>query len=225
VIGLDPRLRVALALTAIGLVAAAPRPGAALAIAAVALAAVVRRGGRIGRLAAAPVLLGAVSAAAAALAPRAVPGATARGLVVAARVLAGGAVGAWLCATLAVPALLGALASAHCPRALLELLALAARQVAALAGAAAGVREAQRARLGYAGLRRGVRSAGQLAGAVTSRAVDRAAALADTLAVRGEPPVDPLPPLRLPGARGAALGAGTVLALAGCALLGWGTPW
>jgi cobalt/nickel transport system permease protein len=217
---LDPRLRVALAVAAIALVTAAPRPGAALAVAAVALADVIRRGGQLRRLLVAPLLLGAITAVAAALAARGAPDATARGFRIAARALAGGAVGAWLCATVPLPALLGALASFRCPRALLELLALAVRQVAALAGAAVAVREAQRARLGYAGLRRGLGSAGQLAGAVASRAVDRAATLSDVLAVRGEPPIRPLPPLRFP----VAIGTGAVLALAGCALLGWGTP-
>lgn len=219
--GLDPRLRLALALTALAMVAAAPRPGAALAVAATALAAVVRRSGRVRRLVATPVLLGAVTAAAAALAPRGAPDATAHGVLVGARVFAGGALGAWLCATLPLPSLLGALASARCPRALLELLSLAARQMAALGGAAAAVREAQRARLGYSGLRRSVRSAGLLAGALASRAVDRAETLSDALAARGEPPIDPLPALRLPAARG----AGATLLLACAALLGWGTPW
>ncbi|WP_243337869.1 CbiQ family ECF transporter T component [Anaeromyxobacter soli] len=221
----DPRLRLALGLAALALVAAVPHPGPALAVAAVALASVGARGGRLGRLVLAPVLLGAVTASAAALAPRAAPDATARGLLVAARVLAGGAVGAWLCATLPLPALLCALAWARCPRPLVELLALAARQAASLSAAAASVRDAQRARLGYAGLGRAIDSAGQLAGAVTSRAMDRAAALADTVAVRGEPPVDALPPLAAGAAGGAALVSAIAIALVACALFGGGRPW
>lgn len=218
-----PRLRIAVALAAIGVAAAAPRPAAALAIAAVALAAAVRRRERVLRRVALPLLLGAVTAAAG-LASGA-PDAAARGTRIAARVLAGGAVGAWLCATVPLPALLGALAWARCPRPILELLALAARQLEALAGAAASVRDGQRARLGYAGLRRGVGSAGQLMGAVASRAMDRAVTLSDVLAVRGEPPIDPLPPLRAPAAGEAAVWAGLVVALGSVVLLGWGTQW
>jgi energy-coupling factor transporter transmembrane protein EcfT len=211
----DPRLRLAVALVAIGLAASSPRPAGALAVAAVALAAALRRGRRVVGLFAAPALLALVASVS--------TGAAGRGLAIFSRVLAGGAVAAWLASSLPFRAFLAALAWARCPAALLELLALAERQVGTIAAAAAGVREAQRARLGYEGLGRAIRSAGLLAGAVTGRAFDGAVATAECLAVRGEPAMDALPPIAWGGARDTTLAAMAAAALAGCAAAGWAT--
>ncbi|MFL5261375.1 MAG: CbiQ family ECF transporter T component [Anaeromyxobacteraceae bacterium] len=213
----DPRLRLAVALLAIAVAASAPRPAGALAIAALALAAALWRGARprVVCLLATPALLGVVAAA--------FGGGAVRGLAISSRVLAGGCVAAWLGTALPFRGLLAALAWARCPRAVVELLALAERQVADLGLAVAGVREAQRARLGYGGLCRGVRSGGVLAGAVTGRAFDRAVATAECLAIRGEPGFDALPPVRWGGAPDAALAGVAAIALAGCAAAGWGT--
>jgi cobalt/nickel transport system permease protein len=213
----DPRLRLGVALVAIAVAASSPRPAGALAIAALALAAALWRGARprVVGLLAAPALLGLVLAASG--------GGAARGLAIASRALAGGAVAAWLGTALSFRGLLAALTWARCPSAIVELLALAERQVADLALAVAGVREAQRARLGYGGLASALRSGGVLAGAVTGRAFDRAVATAECLAVRGDPGVDALPPVAWGGARDAALAGVAGAALALCAAAGWGT--
>jgi energy-coupling factor transporter transmembrane protein EcfT len=214
----EPRLRLAIALAAIALAGASPRPAGALAVAAVAVLALA--GARARRRHALRVLgTSAVLAAIAAL-----MGGVTTAMPVLARALAGGAVAAWLVATLPLAGLLAALAWARCPTPLLELLALAERQIGQLARAVDGVREAQRARLGYEGFVRRVRSTGVLAGAVTARAFDLAAATAECLAVRGDPTLGALPPPRWSASRDGPLAASAVAALAACAAIAWGTP-
>jgi cobalt/nickel transport system permease protein len=221
----DPRVRIAAALAAIGIAAAAPRPIAPLAVAAVALAAAWRRrGARVLRLLGPACLLGAVAAAGTALAP-AGAGAPGRAVLVFSRVLAGTAVSAWLAASVTLRELLGVLAWARCPAALLEIISLAHRQVGALGAAAASVRDAQRARLGYASLAATVRSAGLLGGALASRALDGAAATAECLAVRGDPGLAGIAPPRWSGPRDARAAAAVGVALAASAALAWGLPW
>jgi len=139
-----------------------------------------------------------------------------------ARVAACGAVGAALAAAAPLADLLAALAWAHVPAPLLELVALAERQRHALAEGASRIRDAQRLRLGWVGLRRSVRSLGALAGAAACRALAQADVTADALALRGA--AGPLVPasLPVPTRRDAAVAVIAALGLASCALVARG---
>jgi len=139
-----------------------------------------------------------------------------------ARVAACGAVGAALAAAAPFPDLLAALAWAHVPAPLLELFALAERQRHELAEAAWRVRDAQRLRLGWVGLRRSMRSAGALAGAAACRALAQADVTADALALRGA--AGPLAPASLPPPtrRDAAVAVTAALGLAASLVAGAG---
>ncbi len=140
------------------------------------------------------------------------------GTLLLARVAACGAVGAALVAAAPFADLLAALAWAYVPAPLLELVALAERQRHALAEAAWRIRDAQRLRLGWIGLRRSVRSAGALVGAAACRALVQADVAADALALRGAAgPLAPTP-LPLPTRRDAAVALAAALGLAACAL-------
>lgn len=131
-----------------------------------------------------------------------------------ARVVACSAVGAALAAAAPFPDLLAALSWAHVPAPLLELFALAERQRHELAEAGWRVRDAQRLRLGWVGLRRSMRSAGALAGAAACRALAQADVTADALALRGAAgPLAPAP-LPAPSRRDAAVAVIAALGLA-----------
>lgn len=214
----DARIKLGLVLAALLLSLAARQPVTPLLIAAFALASLlVLRGAErrllppLGALAAAvglPVLLVWLYRG---------PGAA---LVLGARVAGASTAGLWLVSTTDVASLEAALAWLRVPRVLVELLGVSYRQVHALREAAATARESQALRLGYAGVRRGLRSAGTLAGFVVGRAVDRSRALADSLALRGytgDLPVRTPAPL---GGRDAFLALGGAASLAVSALAG-----
>ena len=71
------------------------------------------------------------------------------------------------------------------PKSFLELLVLIYRYIFVLVEEAVVIRDAQRARLGYRGWHRGIRSAGALGGSIILRAYDRASAAFDAMVARG----------------------------------------
>jgi energy-coupling factor transporter transmembrane protein EcfT len=102
-----------------------------------------------------------------------------------ARVLGALAVGGWLSAVSSPEELLVALGWYRVPPALLEILALAARYTSVLRDAMDTGQSAQTLRLGYAGLRTSLRSAGVLAGFVVGRAFDQALVTGQAMQLRG----------------------------------------
>lgn len=240
--GADPRLAIALALAVMATALGAPRAGAALWLATCALVALLRATGWRAapwRTLAAAWALGAGAALLRALLStepplRAVhlsghawslssPG-LAQGGQLLSRVLATTLATAWLAARTPARDLAAALAWARCPPALLDLLLLSARYRHVLGDSLATVRAAQTLRLGYVGALRSVQSAGALAGALTCRALDQSAAVAEAMRLRGD---SGAAGLHLPrsSARANLLIAGRgALALGGAALL-WSAPW
>jgi len=192
----DPRvaLGVAIAAWCVALAARGPVGPFAVAGLAVGVVAALRRLRALRALA--PALLAGAFAAALQALLGATPDRLGGAALLLARVAACSAVGAALAAAAPFPDLLAALAWAHVPAPLLELFALAERQRHALAEAAWRVRDAQRLRLGWVGLRRSMRSAGALAGAAACRALAQADVTADALALRGA--AGPLAPASLP---------------------------
>ena len=81
--------------------------------------------------------------------------------------------------------MLGALRRARLPAALVDIMLLVYRFVAIALEAADHARTAQASRLGYAGLRRSIRSSGRLAAALLPRVLDRAVRMQTGLASRG----------------------------------------
>ena len=81
--------------------------------------------------------------------------------------------------------MLGALRRARLPAPIVDIMMLVYRFVAIALEAAANARTAQAGRLGYSGLRRSIRSSGQLAAALLPRVLDRAARMQIGLASRG----------------------------------------
>lgn len=108
-----------------------------------------------------------------------------RGAAILARVF--GAVSAVLFLTMTTSAhrLLSAAASLRAPRAFVEVALLTYRYVFVLIEDAATVYQAQKGRLGYVGLGRGIRSLGTLAGAVFLRAYGQAEATGASMSLRG----------------------------------------
>ncbi len=214
----DPRVALGVAAVAWCIALASRGPAGPLAVAALAVSvvAVMRR------LRALRALAPALVAGALAAVLQALLGATSDHLGGAAlllgRVVACAAVGAALAAAAPFPDLLAALAWARVPVPLLELVALAERQRHALAEAAWRIRDAQRLRLGWIGLRGSMRSAGTLVGAAACRALVQADVVADALVLRGA--AGPLAPVSLPRPtrRDAAVAVTAALALAACAL-------
>lgn len=98
-----------------------------------------------------------------------------------------GAVTAVLFLTMTTPAhrLLSAAASLKAPKALVEISLFAYRFVFVLIEDAATVYQAQRGRLGYSGVRLGVKSLATLAGSVFFRAYGQAEATGESMALRG----------------------------------------
>ena len=81
--------------------------------------------------------------------------------------------------------MLGRCAGRGYRRPIVDIMMLVYRFVAIALEAAANARTAQAGRLGYAGLRRSIRSSGQLAAALLPRVLDRAARMQIGLASRG----------------------------------------
>jgi cobalt/nickel transport system permease protein len=109
----------------------------------------------------------------------------AHGLLLAARIFAATSCGAWLTSTLPIRELVAALAWLRAPAPLLELLLLAHRSRHVLGEAIQTIHAAQTMRLGWTDWRRGIASAGVLAGATSCRALDHASATAEAMALRG----------------------------------------
>lgn len=204
---LDPRVRLGAAVAAWSVALATPHPATAAGIATLAL---LLRLGRPRPLHALgfPALLALLAALVLSAAGRG----SAAGLL-AARIVAAGWVGAALVAWLPLCELLGALAWARVPPALLEIVAIGDRQRHALGDYAQAVRDAQRLRLGWSGPRRALRSLGGLAGLAVCRAVSQAEISSDAMALRGargrlHHPLQPCP-----GWRNGLFAAGTAAAL------------
>ncbi|HEX9308662.1 MAG TPA: CbiQ family ECF transporter T component [Anaeromyxobacter sp.] len=218
----DPRIALGVAVAAWCVALASRHAAGPLAVAALAVAVVaaLRRVRALRALA--PTLVAGVIAAALQALLGASPDRLGAAALLVARVAACGAVGAALAAAAPLSDLLAALAWAHVPAPLLELVALTERQRHALAESAWRIRDAQRLRLGWIGLRRSVRSMGALAGAAACRALAQADVTADALALRGA--AGPLAPASLsaPTRRDAAVAVTAALGLAACALLAGG---
>jgi cobalt/nickel transport system permease protein len=141
------------------------------------------------------------------------------------RVLATTLVAVWLTSTTPFPHLVAALVWARVPAALLDLLLLAHRHRHACRDSLETIRCAQTLRLGYAGLRRGVASAGVLVGAAVCRAIDQAGATAEAMQLRGDRGAGALAlPERSPAADAFVVGCGA-MALTVSAVLAWSSPW
>src|SRR5262249_21429098 len=106
-------------------------------------------------------------------------------LVLGARVAGATSASAWLYATTRPGEVIAALRGLGLPRALGELLALAARYVSVLGETLTTAREAQRVRLGWQRLPARARAVGGLGGVVVGRAVDQSVALGEAMRVRG----------------------------------------
>jgi cobalt/nickel transport system permease protein len=238
----DPRLKLCVALAALGISLATPRPASALVLAGCALAGLLAGDGRRSHRRALLAALGlgvfagalralftpgssvlSVSIAGHALRLSAA-GAT-QGALVVSRVLAGTLVGAWLTSTTPFPQLVAALAWARVPAPLLEIVLLAHRHRHALGESLDTVRCAQEMRLGYVGLRRSVASAAALVGAAACRAIDQAGAAAEAMQVRGDRGLAALSlPESCPAADVFLAGCGT-MALVASGALAWGVAW
>jgi cobalt/nickel transport system permease protein len=210
---LDARVRLGAAVAAWTVALAAPRTPTIVAVAAIALLLRLLRPRPLRSLLPAA---GVATLAAGLLA--ASGGVTAAGPLLA-RIVAAGWIGAALVAWLPLSELLGALHWLRVPTALLEIVAIGDRQRHALADHAASVRDAQRLRLGWTGVRRALRSAGALGGLVLWRAVTQAEVASDALALRGargrlHHPLEPRP-----GWRNALFAVGAAAALCLCVLL------
>jgi cobalt/nickel transport system permease protein len=118
----------------------------------------------------------------------------------------------------------GALRWARLPQSLVELAMLMYRHIFSLLGQLADVHSAQRVRLGYAGFRRSLSSAGNLMGMAILRSLDQADRMHEAMVARGYRGVLPigLPgPIRLADVLALAAGLAT---LAACYLLCEGGP-
>jgi len=109
----------------------------------------------------------------------------ARGLLIVARVFGAVMVVLFLTMTTPVDRLLSAAAWMRLPSGLVEVTMFAYRYVFVLLEDAVTIYHAQRGRLGYAGLRRGLASAGTLAGSVFLRAFSQAEATGAAMSQRG----------------------------------------
>jgi cobalt/nickel transport system permease protein len=139
------------------------------------------------------------------------------GVLLASRVLAAASVMVLLGTLVSVTEILGALAWLRVPRTLVEIALLAWRYLFVLLDDASVVYSAQKNRLGYCGLRRGLRSFGSLAGLLTVKAFDTSRTITIAMAQRGYDGNLPLAlPTRLSTLQSALLGL-----FAGMALLTW----
>lgn len=139
------------------------------------------------------------------------------GALLASRVLAAASVMVLLGLLVTVTEILGALAWLRLPRTLVELALLAWRYLFVLLDDASVVYSAQKNRLGYCGLRRGLRSFGSLAGLLTVKAFDTSRTITTAMAQRGYDGNLPLAlPTRLSALQSALLGL-----FAGMALVTW----
>ena len=211
--GLDARVRLGATAGAWSIALAAPRPVTVLGVAALALLL------RLLRPRPLPALLPSAGVAILAAGLLAATGSVAAAALLFARIVAAGWIGAALVAWLPLSELLGTLHWIRVPTSLLEIVAIGDRQRHALADHAAAVRDAQRLRLGWTGVRRALRSAGGLGGLVLWRAVTQAEVASDALALRGargrlHHPLDPRP-----GWHNALFAAGAAAALYLCVLL------
>lgn len=232
----DPRVRLAMAFGALGLVLAAPRPAAALTVAA-AVALGLRAGGHLRARALLPTLLVGLPAAALVTwlgaegsgglssgSQATWPTGLARGALLLSRVLASSLVLAWLTAGLRVADLTGALAALRVPAPLLDLLAIADGQRHALRRAFETARAAHALRLGDVGLRRALAASGVLAGAVACRAIELSAVTAEAIQLRGGVATHRLPAFR-PTRSDLAHLLATVALLGMATTLAWGPAW
>jgi energy-coupling factor transporter transmembrane protein EcfT len=175
-------IRLLVALVAV-VVAIASSPAAGFGVAALGVGAILveRAGGRAWHAWRAPALTVAI-----AIALQAWLGGRHAAYVLGARVAGASAASAWLLSTSSPPALMAALRQLGLPRALVEMLALAARYVGVLGETLQTAREAQRVRLGWQGLGARVRSFGTLGGVVVGRAVDQSVAIGEAMRARGK---------------------------------------
>ncbi|MBI5142852.1 MAG: cobalt ECF transporter T component CbiQ [Nitrospirae bacterium] len=120
------------------------------------------------------------------------------GLFIAARIF--GAVSLLLLLAFTTPftSLLGALSWLRIPKTFIEILMLAHRYIFVLMDDAQVVYQSQKNRMGYAGMRRGLKSFGTLTGSVMIRAIDQSAATATAMMQRGY--TGSFPELRAEGA-------------------------
>jgi len=148
----------------------------------------------------------------------------AEGILIGARVM--GSVSVLILLGSVTPAykVFGALRWARLPQSLVELALLMYRHIFALLGQLADVHSAQRVRLGYAGFRRSLSSAGNLMGMAILRSLDQADRMHEAMLARGYCGVLPIPvPGPLRRADVLAVAAGLAL-LAACFLLCEGGP-
>ncbi|MBI4667160.1 MAG: hypothetical protein HY751_12220 [Nitrospinae bacterium] len=123
------------------------------------------------------------------------------GVLTASRIAGGVSVFALLCHAAPARKILAACRWLGAPQALVELANTMVRQVFSLLDMARDMAMAQKARLGYAGRRRALTSAGALSGAVLLRAVTRAENAHLAMMARGYNGSMPLPALNPLGAR------------------------
>lgn len=108
-----------------------------------------------------------------------------RGLLIAGRVIAGTSLLLFLGMTTPVDRLLGALKFFKIPDGWLEILSFTYRYIFVFVDEAQSIMDAQRLRLGYKGIRVGLRSWGILTGSLFTRVFDQASATYDAMTLRG----------------------------------------
>jgi len=108
-----------------------------------------------------------------------------RGALIISRVFGGVTAVLFLTMTTPTHRLLSAAAKLRAPRSVVEISLFAYRYVFVLVEDAVTIYQAQRGRLGYSGLARGVRSLATLAGSMLLRAYDQAEATGESMALRG----------------------------------------
>lgn len=139
------------------------------------------------------------------------------GLLVASRVVGAASVMVLLSYLATVTEVVGALAWLRLPRTFVDIALLAWRYLFVLLDDAAVVYAAQRNRLGYSGMLRGLRSFGALAGLLTVKAFDNSRAITVAMAQRG---YDGRLPMALPG-RLSATQTALLGLFAGMAVVAW----
>ncbi len=115
------------------------------------------------------------------------------GGLIASRVLGSMSVIVVLCAATPAGGIFAALRWARLPRTWVELAMLMYRYIFTLFDQALSVLSAQKIRLGYAGLRRSLRSMGALGGVVLLRSIDQAEKTHEAMVVRGYEGLLPIP--------------------------------
>jgi len=181
----DARVKIAILLAALLLGLGSHHALTPLAIALLSAASVIVTAGRAGARKLAGVLAGVAFTAGLPVALLAWTQGPWPALLVAARVLAAACAGTLLLTSTTLPELSRALTWLRVPRALVELVGLAHRQVTVFRDVLETAHDAQRLRLGWTGLSRSLRSLGVLAGFVFGRAIDHAEVLSSAMALRG----------------------------------------